>query len=187
MVERVEIGVEEEKRRSKLTDSHASEVHVEPTVVSIKNKQLVLHKAWDLVARFADDCRQHGWKVYENEDLIEAENEFHKFIWVNHLQTSTFKYIVTNPLCSIREGISYKIVKLSYVAWILPEALPMSIWQMVKESPSLSRNVALYGLSWSYGRKQTCLNLNKTESLVFKKFERFLNAEYGIKLVPLTK
>src|SRR3989337_3785735 len=109
MVERAEIGRREEKRRSRMTDSHISDAQVERTTVSIKNTQLVLPKAWDLIARFADDCRLHGWKVYEDEDVIEAENEFHKFIWVNHLQKSTFKYIVTNPLCSIREGISYKI------------------------------------------------------------------------------
>ena len=187
MVENAEIGIREEKRRSRITDSHVSEARVEPTVLSIKNSQSVLPKAWDLIARFADDCRLHGWKVYENEDLMEAENEFHKFIWINRLQTSTFQRIVTNPLCAIREGVSYRIVRPSYVAWILPMTPWKSIMQMVKETPGLSRKVAIYDLSWWYKGAPLCLSLNETESGVFQEFERFLNAQYGIKLVPLTK
>ncbi|HEY4674427.1 MAG TPA: hypothetical protein VIH48_00060 [Candidatus Bathyarchaeia archaeon] len=187
MVERAEIGIREEKRRSRMTDSHISDAQVERTTVSIKNSQLVLPKAWDLIARFADDCKLHGWKVYENEDVIEAENEFHKFIWVNRLQISTFKCIVANPLCALCEGASYRIVRLSYVAWVLPGAPWKSTMQIVKETPGLSSKVALYDLSWWYKGAPLCLSLNKTESRVFQEFERFLNAEYGIKPVPFSK
>ena len=63
----------------------------------------------------------------------------------------------------------------------------MSIWQMVKEAPNLSRTVALYDLSGAYSKEPTCLKLNETKSVVLQEFERFLNAEYGIKLTPLTK
>jgi len=49
-----------------------------------------------------------------------------------------------------------------------------------------SRKVALYDLNQAYRGELTCLKLNETGSLVFQEFERFLNAEYGIKLTPLT-
>jgi len=147
---------------------------------------MFLPNVWDLIDRFMECCRSKRWNVYKNEDLIDAENEYHKFIWVHHLHPSTFKRVVLNPLCPIREGASYRIVRVSYTAWILPETPSKSIWQMVKEAPNLSRTVALYDLSWAYREKPMCLKLNETESTVLQEFERFLNAEYGIRFGALT-
>lgn len=147
----------------------------------IKKKTL---KTWDFIDKFKELCRSKGWNAYENDDVIEAENEYHKFIWVNHLHVNTFKRVVMNPLCPIREGNSYRMVRLSCMAWVLSETPPMSIWQTVKEAPSLSRRVALYDLSSAYEEKPTCSKLNGTQSVVLQEFERFLNVECGIKLTP---
>ncbi len=72
------------------------------------------------------------------------------------------------------------------MAWVLPETPLVSIWQMVRNTPNLSRKVALYDLSQAYKEKPTCPRLNKTESVVLQEFERLLNTEYGIRLTPFT-
>ena len=143
-------------------------------------------KVWDLISTFEECCRSKGWKAYENSDLIEAENECLKFIWVNHLHPETFKRVATAPLYAIREGISYRMVRISCMAWVLLETPSASICRMVRDTPSLSRRVAVYDLSRAHKEKPKCLRLNETESVVLQEFEWFLNAEYGIRLVPLT-
>lgn len=72
------------------------------------------------------------------------------------------------------------------MAWVLPETLSVSICHMVKNTPGLSRRVALYDLSRAYEENPTCARLNETDSVVLEEFERFLDGEYGIKLAPLT-
>lgn len=102
----------------------------------------------DLIDEFKKCCRSRGWKAYENDYLIEAENEYHKFFWIHHLHPSTFKKVVANSLCAICEGVSYRTVMLSYIAWVLPVTPSQSIWfYMIKEAPNLSRKVAIYDKS----------------------------------------
>ena len=78
-------------------------------------------KIWDLIDEFKKCCRTKGWKAYEKDDLIEAESEYHRFFWIRSLHANTFKKVVMDSLCSICEGISIRIVSLSYKAWILIE------------------------------------------------------------------
>ena len=141
-----------------------------------------LPKVWDLIGEFKEGCNTKGWKAYPYDDLIETEEEYHRFLWLHHLHPHTFKKIVMNPLCSVREELSYRTVRLTYIAWVLPETPPTSIWQTVEEEAGLSGRVALYDLSCAYSGKSTCLKLNETKSVVLQEFERFLDTEYGIKL-----
>ncbi len=150
--------------------------------VKIGGSPLSFPKIWDLIDMFKERCKQKGWNAYENEDLVETKNEYYKFIWVRSLHLSTFKKVVTSPLCAIRDGISYRTVRLTYMAWVLPETPSVSIWEMVKEAPSLSRKVAIYDLSRAYEGEFTVLKINETESVVLRRFEQFLNHEYGIKI-----
>lgn len=80
--------------------------------------------------------------------------------------------------------MSYKTVKVSYMAWILNETPSPMVWKLVKETPSFSKKVALYDLSGAFRGKLNCLKLNETETPVLEEFEMFLNREYGIKLKP---
>lgn len=141
-----------------------------------------LPKIWDFIEEFKERCRTKGWKTYPYDDLIETEKEYHRFLWLHNLHPYTFKKVVMNPQCSIRDDPSFRTVRLTYMAWVLPEALSASIWRMVRENARLLRRVALYDLSCAYNGKSTCLKLNETKSAVLQEFERFLDAEYGIKL-----
>jgi len=140
-------------------------------------------KIWGLIDNFKEYCnKSKGWNVCENDDLIEAENEYHKFIWINHLHPNTFKRVVRNHLCSVQEGVSYRTVRISYMAWVLPEAPSESTTRIIAEEPLLSRKIAMYDLSEAYAGRPICLKLNETKSVVFHEFERFLSIEYQIKL-----
>ncbi len=150
----------------------------------------IFPKMWELIDKFKECCRLKGWSTFDNEDLIKAENEYHRLIWVNHLHINTFKRVVLNHLWNlhaIREGVSYRTVRLSYMAWILPETPSESILQTFEESQTLSRKVALYDLSRAYEAHYTCMRKNETESAVLREFEQFLNTEYGIGLEPFSK
>lgn len=80
--------------------------------------------------------------------------------------------------------MSYKTVRVSYMAWILHVTPSPMVWKLVKETPSFSKKVALYDLSEAFRGKVNCLKLNETENPVLEEFEMFLNREYGIKLKP---
>jgi len=183
VVERVELKPEEVGGEEKKIETFASKAYVESAKGLCKFGAVFFPKVWDLICRFKEYCRPKGWNVYENEDLIEVENQYHGLIWVSRLHPSTFKSVVTKPLCPIQEGISYRTVRLAYMAWVLPQTPSTIIWELVKEAPSLSRRIALYDLSQIYRGKSTCLKMNKTRSIVLQEFERFLNEKYGVNLV----
>ena len=129
-------------------------------------------KIWDILDEFKSFCKSRGWKAYKNDNLIEADSEHHKFFWIRILYPDTFKKVVANPLCSICEGISYRTVKLSYIAWVLSEIPYLSIrLYMIKEVPSLLTKVAIYALNQAYKGEPTCLKLNETKSVVFHESE----------------
>ena len=116
----------------------------------------------------------------ENDDLVKANDEYHKLIWKNSVHPKTFERVAVNPFCCFREGNSLRVVKLSYMAWVMSHSLSEGITRMVVEDPFLLRKNAIYDLSDAYKGKFTCLCMNETESVVFQEFERFLSSEHDI-------
>lgn len=146
----------------------------------------VFPRVWELIERFKDWCRSRGWRTREREDLVEAGGKYHNFLWAQSVNPSTFKTIVSSPLrCALQEGVSYRVVDISYVAWVLPDTLPEDASRLVTEKSDLSRRVAIYDLSRTYAGEPVCLRLNETDSVVFQEFERFLNREYRVKVRPI--
>ena len=135
----------------------------------------------DVIDNFKRHCLKKPWAAYG--DVIKTEKEYHKLIWKHHPYPHTFKYVVTAPICAIREGYYYKTVTPAYLAWVLSESPSTEMWRLLKESPKLIKKAAFYDLSRFYKGEPTCLKINETKSKVLKEFERFLKAEYKIKLV----
>lgn len=52
--------------------------------------------------------------------------------------------------------------------------------QMIRDKHGLSERIAIYDLSQVYAGKPICLKFNKTDSAVFREFERFLESKYNI-------
>lgn len=144
-------------------------------------------RVWVFIDNFKCRCRSRGWRAFEYEDLVEAEGEYHSFIWVRKAYIKTFKKIVMKSQCSIREGISYRMVDVSYMAWVLPETPSESIARTVAEEPRLLRRIAIYDLSEVYAGRPVCSKLNETRSMVFHEFEKFLGIEYDIEFQPIYK
>jgi len=144
-------------------------------------------KVWEIIDRFKSLCKSRGWRVCEYEDLVEAEGEYHSFVWAQKVYINTFRRVVANSQCSIREGISCRTVNVSYMAWVLQESPPESAIRMVAEEPRLSKRIATYDLSEAYAGRPLCLKQNETKSVVFQEFEKFLNMEYDIKIQPIYK
>jgi len=150
--------------------------------------KLHIPKIWELLDGFKDQCRLRGWETSEDEDWIKTrDDEYHNFLWIQTVHHSTFEKIAVNHKCAIRKGLSYKVVDVSYTAWLFPQTPPESLMQTVKGDPELSGRTAIYDLSWAYAGKPLCLRLNETNSMVFQEFERFLEEKWGIEVKPAPK
>jgi len=142
-------------------------------------------KICEILERFKDLCRSHGWKSSEKDDWIEIKNEYHNFLWTRNINPSTFKRIATNRKCVVREGLSYRVVKASYTAWLLSEAPSETLVEAIFENPDFSKRIALYNLSPILEGKNLGFKINHTDSPVFEEFEGFLEKELKVELKPI--
>ena len=67
------------------------------------------------------------------------------------------------------------------MVWIFNETPRPMAWKLVKETPCLSKKVAIYTVNKDVSGVLNCLKLNETENIVLDEFEKFLKREYGIK------
>ncbi len=144
-------------------------------------------KVLDILKIFKDECRLRGWKPSQNEELINVNGNYHNFLWVKSIHPSTFTRVAANPKFAVKSGLSYKVVQVSYVAWLFQQPPPNELLQLVYEKPEIAKHNAIYDLSWTYAGKPYCLKINFTGSIVFKEFEEFLKRRLGVKVRPMTK
>lgn len=143
---------------------------------------LRIPRIWELIRGFKLECQLKGWETSEHEDWVKVGNEYHNFLWIRSIQPSTFKKVVIDHKCVIKEGVSYHVVDVSYTSWLFPEPPLEKVIQMVAQDPKLSRKTAIYDLSPAYEGKLACLRLNETDSIVFREFEKFLEKRWGVEL-----
>jgi len=145
---------------------------------------LSIPKVWELLKHFKDRCQSRGWKTSKHEDWVKIDDDYHNFLWIRTIHPSTFEKVAINRKCVIQQGLSYKVVDVSYTAWLFPRTPPEELLQRVANNPELSRRTAIYDLSWAYEGKPVCVKLNMTESPVFREFENFLVDRCGVELKP---
>lgn len=148
------------------------------------NVALNIPKVWEILNRFKDLCQSKGWKTSEYEDWVMVDNKYHNFLWGRKIYPSTFRKVAMNHKCAIREGASYQIVKTAYTAWLFPEKPPKILMETVMDNEELLKRTAIYDLSPVYAGKPICWKLNRTDSVVFQEFERFLQEKCGINVKP---
>jgi hypothetical protein len=143
-------------------------------------------KVWEILKKFKDLCKFRGWKTSESEDWIEIDDKYHIFLWTRIVHPSSFKSIVANRRCVVREGLSYHVVEASYTAWLFPETPPETLVKAIFENSEFTKRIALYDLSPLLEGKNLCIKLNHTDSPVFHEFENFLKKELKVKLEPFS-
>jgi len=141
-------------------------------------------KIWEIMNNFKNLCKAHGWKTCESEDWIEVDEKYHNFLCAKSIHPACFKSIVKAGKCIIREGLSYRVVEASYIAWLFSETPTENVLGAIFENPELLKKVALYDLSPLLEGKNTCSKLNNTDSHVFDRFEKFLRKEMKVKFEP---
>lgn len=134
---------------------------------------------------FKEFCKIHGWKISENEDWIKVNDKYHNFLWIRNIHLSSFRSILANRKCIVREGLSYRVIEASYTAWLLSEKPLKILVKEISENPTLHNRVALYDLSPILEGKNLCMKMNYTDSLVFQEFENFLKDQLKVKLKTL--
>jgi len=147
-----------------------------------------IHKVWELLERFKDQCKLRDWEISEHEDWIKtSDGKYHNFQWIQSVHPSTFDRICGNHKIAIRNDVSYQVINASYIAWMFLKSPPENMIRKVKQNPEHSKRIALYDLSQALTDKSPCLKLNKTDSKVFKEFETFITSEFGIEIEPMNK
>lgn len=141
---------------------------------------------WDIFDRFKIVCRLKGWENFKHEDLVKADGNYHYLILTHEIHPETFKKVVTNPHRGIREEETYKIVDVSYIAWISENRIPEKVLHFLTENPSLLKRIALYDVSPLREGRKECLRINETDSSVFLEFEKFLS-KHNINVKPLRR
>ncbi|MEM3770586.1 MAG: hypothetical protein QXG76_05325 [Candidatus Bathyarchaeia archaeon] len=139
-------------------------------------------KIWEILKKFKETCSFRGWKTSESEDWVEADHKYHNFLLTRNIHPSSFRNIAQNRKCVVREGLSYRVVEASYMAWIFSETPPESLLNFFLENPAFAKKVALYDLSPLTEGRSTCVKLNLTDSKVFQEFENFLEKEFRVKI-----
>jgi len=143
-------------------------------------------KIWEILRKFKDFCKFHGWKTSESYDWVEINDKYHNFLWTRDIHPSSFKSIVTNRKCVVREGMSYRIVEASYTAWLFSKTPSETLVKTIFEDPDFHKTIALYDLSPLVKGKKSCNKLNHTDSPVFQEFENFLKNELKVELKPIS-
>ena len=144
-----------------------------------------MSKIWEILRAFKTSCKCRGWRTSENEDWIKTDEGYHSFLWTRDVPISSFKRIITSKKCIVREDLSYRVVEASYTAWLFSEKPSEDVARMISENPSFSTRIALYDLSQMLEGKKRCVQLNGTDSSVFKEFESFLRNELKAKIKPV--
>lgn len=143
-------------------------------------------RVWEILKKFKDKCRFQGWRISENQDWVETDDQYHNFLWAKDIHPSSFKKIVSNRKCIVHEGLSYRVVDASYTAWLFSETPSEALVNIIFENPDFSERIALYDISPIFEGKSLCVKLNNTDSHVFQEFERFLKSELKIRLKPFS-
>jgi len=143
-------------------------------------------RIWEILKKFKETCRFRGWKTSESEDWVEVDSKYHNFLLTRNIHPSSFRNIALNRKCVVREGLSYRVVEASYMAWVFSETPPESLLNLFLENPDFSKRIALYDLSPLTEGRNTCVKLNFTDSTVFHEFENFLEKEFGVKIEEYT-
>lgn len=149
--------------------------------VCSSDDELAVPKVWEVIRSFKEQCQSVGWKTSEHEDWVHAENHYHNFLWTRTIHPSTFKKIAKASKCAVREGVSYRVVDVTYTAWLFSEAPPEELIQTVMDNESIAKNTAVYDMSGLHSSKPTCMRLNSTGSKVFKEFENFLQKKWDVR------
>jgi hypothetical protein len=140
---------------------------------------------WEILGKFKLLCTRLGWKTSENEDWVEMGDNYHNFIWVRNVHPSSFRRIVLDRKCVVRDGTSYRVVEAAYTAWLFLQTPSEELVRTISENPPLSKSIALYDLSQVAKSKNLCVRLNDTGSQVFQEFEKFLQSEMKVRVEPL--
>jgi len=140
----------------------------------------------EILSKFKNLCRCHGWKTSENEDWVEINDDYHNFLWARDVHFSSFKRLISNRKCVVREGLCYRVVEPSHTAWLFSETPKEDLVRTIFENPDFSSKIALYDLGPFLEGKNLCVKLNNTGSPVFREFENFLQNELKVKVEPLS-
>jgi hypothetical protein len=138
-------------------------------------------RSWELIAEFKKHCGARGWGTSDIEDSIRVGDKNHNFLWIRTVSPSKVKEISEKHQMVRREGSTFKIVDVAYIAWLLTDPAPSGLYEMIEKDPELARRTAVYDFSKVHLATPTVTKLNKTDSEVFQEFENFSQNRWNLR------
>ena len=146
----------------------------------------IIQNIWEILDCFKHQSKLQDWEISEHEDWIKtSDGKYHNFVWIRSVHPSTFDRVCGDYKIGIREEHSYSIITVSYIAWLFLESPPENIIRKVEKNSRYSKRIAIYDLSQALTDKFPCLKLNKTDSRVFREFEKFVKRKLQIEIEPI--
>jgi len=139
-----------------------------------------MSRIWEVLTNFKRFCRLRGWRISENEDWVELNDDYHNFLSTRNVSPASFKAIITNRKCVVHKGLLYTVVEPSHLAWLFSKAPSEYLYSTILKNPDFSRRIAIFDLSPTLDGKNTCIKLNNTDSPIFHEFETFLRSELKV-------
>ena len=101
---------------------------------------LRIHRVWELLNSFKDECELRGWKTSEHEDWVTTDSEkYHNFLWIQTVHPTTFEKICADRKVAVHGDVSYRVVDVSYIAWLFLQSPPENIFEKSGETVSIQK------------------------------------------------
>jgi hypothetical protein len=129
---------------------------------------------------FRDWCRlrQQGWKFKADENWFACSGAYHSFTHQEKMDASSFRELIDDYRIYLRKEELVSTI-LSFIALLFTEKPPQNMI-IIFSDPKLLSRVAFYDLSEACRGRRLSVTINRTESVVFREFEAFLEKIYGL-------
>ncbi|MCP8307530.1 MAG: hypothetical protein H3Z52_14225 [archaeon] len=134
--------------------------------------KLLTLKVRETLKAFKEHCRDE-WEAEKNGQWFKIDNSYHVFVWSKSITIPTLKSMVCLHKVSVRDGDFWKVKDASFMAFISTGGLEEDVCEVLKADPRMTEHCVFYDL-------EKGIKIGMALSPVFKKFEEFLKAKYGL-------
>ncbi|MCP8316323.1 MAG: hypothetical protein H3Z51_05610 [archaeon] len=133
---------------------------------------MVTIKVKEALKAFKEHCRDE-WEAEKSGQWFKIGDSYHVFVWSMSITLQTLKSMIRLHKVSVRDGDFWRVEDASLMAFISTGGLEEKVYEALKSDPKITERCVFYDLE--KGKK-----IGMVLSPVFKRFEEFLKAKYGL-------
>ncbi|MCP8312768.1 MAG: hypothetical protein H3Z53_00110 [archaeon] len=129
-------------------------------------------KVKEALKAFKEHCRDE-WESEKSGQWFKVGDSYHVFVWSKSITLQTLKSMIRLHKVSVREGDFWKVKDASCIAFISTGGMEEKVFEALKSDPKITEHCVFYDL-------EKGIKTGIALSPVFKRFEEFLKARYGL-------